>query len=439
MTPIDRSIAPDTCMSVSNVQIPPVKTITLDNGIPVTVVDSGSQDVHRLTLMRDGGNVEASRPSVANVADQKLREGSEHFSGGDISDRLEFNGAWVKGMVQPHNSSVVLYALNDTADHVYPILRDMVVNRVFPDEARNAIKENLAGTLETNMKRVEYWSQVAVRDMIFGRNHRLSRRESPDDIRNIAKPALAQFHESYIQPAGIQIYMAGKITEDLLQKLNSYFGTGDVQHDADGDKLIINPAEPEAAGTDAVKVINVKSATQSSVRMAIPVVGRNTPDYIPLRIATVALGGYFGSRLMSNIREEKGLTYGINAGLYGYREGSMVMISAQTSDETVKALIEETYNEIERLKTGVMSAEEIARLKKFMYTQLLAQLDSPFSIMDYYENLRVNAIEGDYFMDQWRKIDSITADEIGEMARKYYDPDKMCVAVAGNRDAIDIA
>lgn len=117
----------------------------------------------------------------------------------------------------------------------------------------------------------------------------------------------------------------------------------------------------------------------------------------------------------------------------------MVMISAQTSDETVKALMEETYNEIERLKNGVMSTEEITRLKKFMYTQLIAQLDSPFSIMDYYENLKINAIEGDYFMDQWRKIDSITADEIGEMARKYYDLDKMCVAVAGNAESIDIA
>lgn len=141
---------------------------------------------------------------------------------------------------------------------------------------------------------------------------------------------------------------------------------------------------------------------------------------------------------MSNIREDKGLTYGINAGLYGYRELSMVIIGAQTTNESVGVLIDETAKEIERLKTGEMSHDELTRLKRFMFTQLLTQLDTPFAMMDYYENLRINDIKGDYFRQQREAINNVTARAIGEMAEKYLDLDRMSVAVAGDSSVINI-
>ncbi|MDE7443178.1 MAG: insulinase family protein, partial [Muribaculaceae bacterium] len=246
-----------------------------------------------------------------------------------------------------------------------------------------------------------------------------------------------QYHGAYMRPERVHIYLTGKIDDMLLDRLNLYFGRKLETKGGVDAALILEPAH-SYPDDERIQIVNVHDAAQSSVRMAIPVIARNHPDYIPLRIATVALGGYFGSRLMSNIREDKGLTYGINAGLYGYREGSMVMIGAQTSNETVGELIEETAKEIERLKTGDMSADELIRLQRFMYTQLLSQLDTSFAIMDYYENLRINDIKGDYFREQCEAINRITAQSISEIAAKYFDLDSMRIAVAGNSEIINI-
>lgn len=434
---VDRNIAPEIKTAPGDISMPEAKTFRMDNGVPVTMINKGDQDVHRLTLMWDGGEVEAMAPSVANLTVQLLREGSRNMTGEEISDGFDRNGAWVKGVAQAHNTSVVAHVLNHTVDDVYRTLFEMVTEPIFPAEALTVIRESFAGHLETNLKRVDYISQIAIKNMMFGIGHPMARQEIPDTVRSINADELLRFHSLYLHPDGIHIYLAGKITDRVLECLNKTFGTKSVHKDGSHGHLSIIPPQRHA-DDDKCQVKHVDGASQSSVRMAIPVIDRNTPDYIPLRMAVMALGGYFGSRLMSNIREEKGLTYGINAGLYGYREGSMVMISAQTSNETVAPLIDETRKEIEYLKTGKMSDDELIRLKRHMVTQLLTQLDTPFAIMDYYENLHLNDIRGDYFRQQWNAINSMSYKKIGEMANKYLDTDKMLVAVAGDSNLINI-
>ena len=135
---------------------------------------------------------------------------------------------------------------------------------------------------------------------------------------------------------------------------------------------------------------------------------------------------------MTNIREDKGYTYGISAALMGYREGACVHISTQCDNKYVYPLIDEIKKEIELLQSGGVSDEELARLQNYIMTSLVATLDSPFSIMEYYETLRAIGVGPDYFESQLQSVKNITSERIAQMATRYLDIESMYISIAGN-------
>lgn len=172
-------------------------------------------------------------------------------------------------------------------------------------------------------------------------------------------------------------------------------------------------------------------ALQSAVCISIPTIGRSDPDYIDLRLAMMALGGYFGSRLMTNIREEKGLTYGISGALLGYREGGVASIDSQTDPRNVKQLVSETIKELELLRTVAMTDGELSAVKRYAMSALAASLDSPFSIMDIYLTRYTSGTPDDYFKLQQKAITDLTAERIMEVANRHLDPDSVKISIAG--------
>jgi predicted Zn-dependent peptidase len=186
---------------------------------------------------------------------------------------------------------------------------------------------------------------------------------------------------------------------------------------------------PEAAQW---KRIEVPGTLQNSLSASIPTISRDHADYINLRLTIIALGGYFGSRLMSNIREEKGLTYGISASLLGMREGAHAQINAQYATGNSQRVIDEVRHELQVLATQPMPDDELTRLKRFIMSNLASTLDSPFSIVDYYQNQVLVGTPNDYFDAQFKCINSLSAETIMRMASQYLNPDDMRIVTAGS-------
>ncbi|MDE7408183.1 MAG: insulinase family protein, partial [Muribaculaceae bacterium] len=159
-------------------------------------------------------------------------------------------------------------------------------------------------------------------------------------------------------------------------------------------------------------------------------------DYVDLRCAIIGLGGYFGSRLMTEVRERQGLTYGISAALFGYPEAGIMMIASQTDNRSAQKLIEATKREILQLQEGPMGAAEFERLRRYIYSQLLSTLDNPFTIMDYYETLKLNFIADGYFQRQIDALSSMTPERLRRVMADHIDITKMKTSVAGNRESL---
>lgn len=423
---VDRTIEP-VVKPFETLSIKPVEKRILPNGVEVFIINSGDQPLNRITVSYPSGLMEAEIPDTLQLATQLMREGTERHSGKEISEMLDFHGAWLKADAMTHDTVISLWSVNSSTATLLPLLREIIEQPVFPEKEFGALKQKHKAKYLVSQKNVMYMASMADKRQVFGKEHPICRVLNADEIEAITSDDV---RNAYRKVFGIKpyIFISGgeldPVIDDIVAEL------GKIRFDsADRPAQNIIPMHPSAHAV--TETIEIDAEHQSAIVMSIPSISRDNPDYIPLRLVVMALGGYFGSRLMANIREDKGYTYGIQANLLGYREGGVINIMTNTAPEYVSAVIEETKKEIERLKDTLMDDEELSNVKSYAMTSLAAMLDTPFQIMDYYISQLHNGTPPDYFADQVKAINSLTAEQIMALSRKYLDTGKMLVSIAG--------
>lgn len=431
---LDRTKAPE-IHEFGDLAMPEVTKTVLPNGLPLYQLDHGSQEVCCLTCVWRGGVAESNAKALPALVLSMLREGTSSHSGEEIADIIEYNGARLFVSADSHFSTLKLYTLNSKAAEVLPLLPEMMLQPAFPEKNFEVIREKAAKNEEIKLAKVETQAAIAINRMVMGEGHPLAVTDTPEQIRAYTCKDLSDWHKKVFTPvtddageSSLTLYLAGRITPEIAETVKSLFGSITVKRDTPLPLNIV----PFKCEKSKEEHIHVDGALQSAVRMFMPVIGRNDPDYIALRFLIMILGGYFGSRLMSNIREDKGYTYGINSYLLGYPEGGIMGVSSSTDNATVKPLIEETVKEIERLSTGDFSNGEMERLKQHAMSMLASSLDSPFDIMDYHINLMVAFIPPHYFERQVAVVKSLTPQLLAKVAREHLSLDRLYIAVAGD-------
>lgn len=414
---------------LSDLVLPAVKRIQLPNGIMLNMLARGDADVCRLGIFMRGGSAESSKRSVASLAASLMREGSESYRGSELADLFERNGAWLDTSAHSHYTSVHIYSLNNRFSKVLPGVADMVLYPEMSDEVFDIFRENKARALETDLCKV---ATVAMREsdrIYLGQGHPMARFDQPDDIRNIAVSDVRGFHASRCDASNITLFLTGKIDTKAVDAVVETFGN----IDSEKQSCQLDVRLLQGVWTPDVKYVRLPNTTQAAVRMTIPAISREHDDYEMLRIAVCALGGCFGSRLNANIREAKGLTYGIGASIIGIDGYGAINISCQCDSQYVDTVISEIRHELDAMKSEDYSADELARLKRFYMTSLSGILESPFSIMDFYESGLIADIPSDYFKQQLDALEALSPITLSEMATKYFNSEAALTVVAGHK------
>ena len=228
---------------------------------------------------------------------------------------------------------------------------------------------------------------------------------------------LVDFYKKYYQQGKLIIFVAGKLPQNLEQLLNTNFG----------DLPFANVIEKETApvlGTEKkVRITNDPDGAQGSIRIARPFPNRHHPDFLKAQILNALFGGFFGSRLMSNIREDKGYTYGIHSYLLNHVQQSGWMVSTEAGKDVCEATIEEVYKEMKLLRDEPVKAEELMLVRNYMMGSILGDLDGPFQIIARWKNIILNNLDEKYFYDSIETIKSVSAEELQTLAKKYLQPD----------------
>jgi len=400
----------------------------LPNGITLHIVEGGDSSLCRLGILLPGGIMEQPAPGIFRAVASLLPEGSEETPGNLMSESLETKGAWTGSSVTTHHTLVNIYCLDAVFNDILPLARQMAFTPGFDPDLTARTLRQISSQAQLDRHKVMANASHALKERLYGTGSPMATWIDPEEILKVTPEMLSEAHRSRLDLSKTHLYLAGSVSSEMVSALIREFGS--IHSDVSFDFKPVT-----MSGTESGEIFTeVEGAVQNAIIASIPCPGRLDPDFYNVRFATIALGGYFGSRLMKNIREDKGLTYGIDAQLYAHPDRSFMRISTQTDCRNTESLIAEIVAEIERMKDpATFTPDEMERLTKYVLSSLTAVLDTPFQRMDYLQTREVSETPADYFARQEQAIRRLTPDILAATARKYLHPSHLTVSIAGKR------
>ncbi|MEX6690983.1 pitrilysin family protein [Danxiaibacter flavus] len=403
-----------------NLQLKPYTYFQLDNGVPVYTIDAGAQDVVMVELVFFAGNWYEDKNIVAATTNYLLKNGTTKKNAFAINEHFEFYGAYLNRNCYNETATISLHALSKHLPELLPVVTELLTDATLPEDELAIYKQNQKQRLEVNLKKGEFVANRLIDEYLYGYDHPYGKYTLTGDYDALQREDLEKFYKQYYSEGKCLLFVAGKLPSDIQEQLNKSFG-----------HLALNKADipqithlRQPAVQKKYEVINDANGVQGAIRIARPFPNRHHPDFTKVQVLNNIFGGFFGSRLMSNIREEKGYTYGIYSYLQNHVESSAWMVSTEAGRDVSRATIEEVYKEMEILRKELVDDEEMHLVKNYMMGSILGDLDGPFQVISRWKNYVLNNLTEEYFYNSINTIRAITAEEIRDLANKYLVADE---------------
>lgn len=422
----DRTVAPP-LREIESIRLPAIERLTLSNGIPVVSIHAGSQDVTKVELIFSAGRWQEPKRAVAATTSKLLMEGTGHRTAQQVAEAFEFYGASISADATIDYAQVSLFSLNKHLDSLFPVLYEVIYEATFPDKELTTFIQNSKQRLLVNLQKVDFLAHKAFNEQLYSANYPSGYTTSPEDYDRIDSGILRSFHASHYRNGNFKIMVAGKITDPLFYLLEQYFGKHTINDT--GSAGYSHAMEKTNGGK---LFTEKKDAVQSGIRMGKMLVNKLHPDYPALRVLNTILGGYFGSRLMQNLREDKGYCYGVHSSISSYLHDAHFYVTTEVAGEVTWDAVKEIYAEINRLRSEPVSMEELQLVKNYLLGVYLADVDGAFSVAEVIRGLEVYGLKEDFFYRLIDTIRSVTPESVQQLAVKYLDPGSMLEVVAGN-------
>jgi len=405
----------------------------LGNGVPVYLVEGGTEDIVRVELLFLAGSYHQHKPLVTYSAANLLKAGTIGKTSREISEMLDFYGAHLQVDAQKDLVSVSVYVLKKYLEPVLGMVQEIVVGPSYPQNELDILLKNQKHQHIVNSSKVAYLARLYFGEQLFGPKHPYGYRLRKKDFDKISRGDLLAFHKQWIHPGNLNIIASGKLPENITSMLEKFFGNN--QWARPGQE----PPEPVyTAMTNGTKklLIQKDEALQSAIRMGKRTINRSHTHHQRLMIANALLGGFFGSRLMKNIRQDKGFTYGINSAVVSLVRDGYFFVGTQVGVEVCQAAIEQIYQEIRKLRTEPAGDEELMTLKNYLSGSFLRSFDGPFAQADRFKEILVFGISPDYYDNFLLELKNTTPESVMETAGKYLHEDGLIEVVAGKRQEV---
>ena len=417
---MNRKIAPKIKDAVDyTLALKPYEHYQLDNGIQVYSIDAGAQDVVQMEMVFYAGNCYDKLKGIAAATNFLLKNGTTNKTAFQINEAFDYYGGYCNRACYNETSVVTLHSLSKHVDKLLPILHEMLTDSVFLQQELDIYKQNTKQRLKVNLQKAEFVAGRLIDSYIYGEHHPYGVYTNPLDIDTLNIEACKAFYQEYYVNGNCIIFVSGKMPENFKESLNAVFGQMSVNK-----KQVIKPINKSIQIEQQKFRIDIDpNSVQGAIRIAMPFPNRHHPDFKKVMVLNTLFGGFFGSRLMSNIREEKGYTYGIYSYIQNHVQESAWVISTEAGKDVSEATIEEVYKEMRRLREEKIGDEELLLVRNYMIGGILGELDGPFQIMAKWKNIILNDMDENYFYDSVNEIKSVNADQLMALANKYLRPE----------------
>jgi predicted Zn-dependent peptidase len=418
---MNRKIAPAIVDAVDfNLILKPYKQFALDNGIPVYSIDAGAQEVIQIEIVFFAGNWYEEQKGAAAATNFMLKNGTASRTALQINEAFEYYGAYCNRSCYNETAVLNLHTLTKHLDHLLPVMTEMLTESVFPEQELDIYKQNSKQRLTVNLQKAEFVAGRLIDSYLYGEAHPYGKYTNPEDMDAVTTDSLKAFYKKYYLQGKAAIFVSGSLPADIEQKLNEAFGKLNLSApDYKNPFIAAAPVQQKK-----FRIQNDAEAVQGAIRIASPFPNRHHPDFKKIMLLNNIFGGFFGSRLMANIREDKGYTYGIYSYLQNHIQQCAWVISTEAGKDVSEATIEEVYKEMKLLRDELVGEDELLLVRNYMMGSILGDLDGPFHIMAKWKNIILNNLEEGYFYDSVTAIRETSAEELRVLANEYLQPEK---------------
>ena len=418
---INRSIAPSFTRSTNFELIKP-EELTLPNGAKVFFVSGGTQSVIRVEIILKAGRWFESVWGASYFSSQLLSKGTSKKNSFEIAQIFDQYGAHFEISPGLDAVSISLYTLSKNLRPTLALVRELLEDSAFPEKELAQSKNIYLQNLKVNNEKTSFQVSKLFRKKLFGENHPYGKELEAEDVTALTTEQLKEHYTSLGKD--FTLIVSGKVDDASKQSILETFSS-----------LPYRVVSEKQIAADAVNTlherISKKGSVQSSIRMGRKAIARSHADYASVLFLNHILGGYFGSRLMKNIREDKGLSYGIYSSLHTLQHDNYTVIGADVNNENLDLTFEEIRKELKRLRTELIDAEELEIARNHFIGSLQAEITTPFAHADKIKNIFLFNLPQNYYQKLINTIDGIQSEELIGIAATYFAEDSFIEVAVG--------
>ncbi len=422
---INRSIAPEITIP-SNLKVKAARKHKTPKGVDIYSLEFNEYDVIRVSFVFRAGTKYQPKPFCSTSVSGMLTEGCKGSSAREISELLDFYGIYYDHTTDRDHSVLTICALERFFDIGLQLLDCIINYPVFPEDEFDIYRVKRKRTIEMQRAKIDFVAREEFAKLLFGERHHYGVSHCESYFDNLTTEDLRSYHKEYFTRSNLFVVTSGKTNEGHLTKIAEI---------ADSLELGVKAkpfSVPITRGED--KFIKWEGATQSVIRMGRILFPRSHPDFVAVQVVAMILGGYFSSRLVSNLREEKGYTYGIFAAVINLEETGYMAISTEVDKSVTCCAINEIFIEIERLSNELISEDELVVVKRVMAGEMMRILDGPFGITDITIENVLTFRDNSFINSCLREIMSITPERVLEISKKYLKREDFVTLVVGDEE-----
>ena len=401
--------------NIRNIPLPEFQLVTLDNGIPVYFINDGSQKLIKLDVVFEGGRMSETQKTQSRVFGAQLKEGTSTMNSEAQSQLFDYYGATYSASSSLDFVTVSLFTLTKHFEKLISPFHDVLFDPVFPQKELDKFKANSIQRLKNDQSKNDIVSYRNLTSNLFGKEHVYGYNSSEETYNALNRESMLSYYQDVLHKQPCKMFLSGSYDEDVMELINKHFG----QWSYKGDAALKYTPGVSIGGSHLYESPN---KLQVAIRMGRMFGNRVHPDFAKLSFLSNVFGGFFGSRLMKNIREEKGYTYNIYSDIDTLLYDGYFYIATEMAGEHVENALEEIHKEMDILRNELISPEELDMNKNYILGNILNSVDGPFQAIRLIKSTVLNNQSTDNLQDMIDTFANITAEEVRETARKYLDP-----------------
>lgn len=373
-------------------------------------IPDNSVDVCRIELLFPAGAYYNRKKGTSSLISNLFLEGTSELTSQQISEKFAFWGSFIDFSSTAEYLKVSLYSLTKYLNESIELLIHVLKDSSFSEDAINRKKTILKNKITIQKEKTSFEASMVFKDLLFN-NTPYAHTTLEEDINNIERSDIIEFYQNQIEEKCISIFINGSYNPNNIEQINTSFNPRI-------ENLKTEKFNIQHTTTDFIK--DKKEAIQSSIRIGCITENRLSKDYPKNILLNELFGGYFGSRLMKNIREDKGYTYGIHSRISHFQNVSFFNIGTDVKKENSDDTFLEIKQEIEILKSTPVSDEELFTVKNYIIGSFISSLNNSFDLLDKWKTIHLNKLPQDYYSDLQKSILDVSSEEIQNQANSFF-------------------